>query len=260
MEKEAPPLQPGEDNIEQAPVVENANNVSKQPDLRAKNSGTFNIEMAGNSDKPVKLIFQVDQEHVPFARSVDSKTECFVETVPLQSTSASERLVTGDEENLISFDTAKEGLNVNNKRPRNPSGDEDDVVLPPNKAIKTNKKTHRITFIIPPPLQNNGGEKAVNEQLDPKDGIDAPAPAPGPAAPRERVNILPAAEPMWQAARRHRGSEQKAKLRADHHAQLLEQDIIPSQFLGSDKIARYFIKEGKLPSPMQELILQPRKN
>ena len=107
-------------------------------------------------------------------------------------------------------------------------------------------------MLTPPPLQNNNGNEAPAKMDNPDDTNN-----PGTSkTTKERVKILPSAEPMWIAARRHRGMEQKSKLRADYHQNLLDQDVIPGQFLGMDKLARYFIKEGTLPGPLTTLLME----
>ena len=73
---------------------------------------------------------------------------------------------------------------------------------------------------------------------------------------RWRLAIPPAAEPAWNAAKCHWGAEQMAKLWADHIDHLLENDIIPAAYLGSERLPRYFLQQDNLPTPMLDLILK----
>ena len=61
---------------------------------------------------------------------------------------------------------------------------------------------------------------------------------------------------MWNCAKKHRAMEQKAKLRADTLEYLLSEDLTPGYFLGIDKIPRYNIRDGELPTPLTDLIFK----
>ena len=70
-----------------------------------------------------------------------------------------------------------------------------------------------------------------------------------------RATINPMAEPMWLATRKHFIAEQKVALRHMHLKSLLDDNIIPIEFLGADKLHRYYAsKEGILSTPMMELL------
>ena len=70
----------------------------------------------------------------------------------------------------------------------------------------------------------------------------------------ERPAILSAAEPAWQAHKQHRAAEQRAKLRAQHFIDLIEKDVLPGPSTGADRLPRYLIQDGQLPTPLLLLI------
>ena len=71
--------------------------------------------------------------------------------------------------------------------------------------------------------------------------------------PRARIN--PMAEPMWLASRKHAVAEQKLNLRAAHLKALLDDDIMPEEFLGAEKLHRYYATaNGVLSTAMMTLL------
>ena len=229
----------------------------------------LNIDVTSKSSDPLKLIFQADQETAPIAFSDDPNVVASVNTTPLPSTSHDSDKNRDKNDGPHDISPVNEEICQGIKRRRcNSSDDESNELLPPSKSVKMdgndkNKKRHNVTFVINPPLQNDNLENEAPAQ-QPAEGHNA-APdevastSSAPTASKPRVQILPAAEPMWLAARRHRGAEQKAKLRADFNANLLAQDIVPGQFLGAERLPRYYIRDGKLPASLKDLIIDQGK-
>ena len=70
-----------------------------------------------------------------------------------------------------------------------------------------------------------------------------------------RAIINPMAEPMWLATRKHVIAEQKATLRHQHLKTLLDDKVMPVEFLGAEKLHRYYASaDGKLSTPMMALL------
>ena len=238
-----------------------AQNVSIESASNNPEEWILNVDVVSKTPNPAKLIFEIDQPMAPYALSDDPNVKCSVETFPLPSTSHADKSVLFDVNDPINNAANNDSPVEGKKRRRHSSDDDRSNVLPPFKAAKldckTNKesKKHHVTFLFTPPFQKDNTEAA---SAQPQQGPAAEKQVldDQPPPPNKRVQLLPAAEPMWLAARRHRGAEQKAKLRADFNQELLEKDIIPSSFLGSEKMPRYFIKDGALPLQMKDLIVQ----
>ena len=70
------------------------------------------------------------------------------------------------------------------------------------------------------------------------------------------------AEPMWLATCKHIIAEQKASLRHQHLKTRLYDNIMPAEFLGAEKLHRYYASaDRKLCTPMIYLLRkQAREN
>ena len=136
-----------------------------------------------------------------------------------------------------------------------------------NSEIHDSQQTKHVSF-SPSQRNNNHGDQDEGDQATPPpisqamqtDDITDPEPDPLPTTrgkkkeKRDKVFVPEAAAPAWNAQKRHRGAQQKAKLRADHFASLLELDCIPSCMLGAEKLPRYLLHHGSLPEDFIDLI------
>ena len=241
------------------PLDANVNVSSPESAPTLQYLGYKTLYVTGHGKEPVTVTLEVDQDLTPFAHSNDPDTKCFVTSSPLtpennvqnMGRKLSEAVSVANENPFSNF--------ASNKRRRQSDDDDDDVEKQPNKQAKHGLfgeiHKHKVTFIIPSPLQNNEGGEEVAIEADPPAAVNT-QPGASSSKPRERVKILASAEPMWVAARRHRGMEQKCVLRADFHEQLLAQNVLPGQFLGADRLSRYFIKDGALPVALSDMITQ----
>ena len=262
---------PGEDGSETLQDAaahassQSADNVSIDTACKDPNEWILNIDVVSKTPNPAKLVFEIDQPEAPYALSDDPHVKCDVKTSPLPLTSHAD-IPASDETSGPSNDSVNQDIVIegNKKRRRHSSDDDSSPTLPPAKTAKLDckkteeKKRHHVTFLFSPPFQNNETPKeapAAQPNQAPAATGTSSASDDQPPPPSKRVQILPAAEPMWLAARRHRGAEQKAKLRADFNQHLLEQDTIPSHFLGGDKLPRYYIRDGSLPTSLKDLIV-----
>ena len=246
------------DSAGDEPTNASQNVSNPSPDRPQNYLGYIPLNIRGTGNQPASITLQFDQDLTPFASSNDPATKCWVESGPLITSDTNADLTQHKLSEFVSVATENPfNNNITNKRRRHSSDDDEDVEKLPKKTAKYGPygeiKTHKVTFTLPPssPLQNNENNKEATPAPT-EDAADNNQP--GPSKTRERVKILPAAEPMWVAARRHRGMEQKCKLRADFHTNLLAQGVTPGQFLGADKISRYFLKDGALPTPLAEMI------
>jgi len=129
--------------------------------------------------------------------------------------------------------------NNNGKRERNTSSNDSLEKNKKNLRFSTSNESDKTNSNLVS-LQNNANESEGTQTLD-KDF--------------EKYTVNRAAAPMWTSARRHRLAEAKANMRALHFERLLEQDTIPSPFLGIDKLPRYLLNDnGTLSDEMTTMI------
>lgn len=248
--------------------IDNSKKVSTNAPSSAAHLGAA-MNSNPNSFDAFKLILEIEQDTAPLAASTDPNDKC--EVISFSPTSSktdqTSRSIYADAPrskcNVPNFDIIFTnepfkpipGCTTSNKRRRTSSTDSDssNTALHPNKAQKAitsdgtvKKQTHHVCFTFPiqdPNLPTSGNP------AQPDDAAQAAN-----NSSRARVKIPSSAEPMWNCAKRHRTSEQKCKLRADTLATMLTDDLVPGYFMGVDKIPRFFMKDGELPTRLTDMI------
>ena len=251
-------------------AASDSKNVSNLPSISAKHSGPATHIVQSNDDT-ITIICEVEQDEVPQATSIDPNTKCKVVTFspnvswtdinanlkPLDTHACKPKIKL-----IPTWEpfTPVPGCSTSYKRRRSDSDSNDSLTdQPPSKAQKAlddtgtehKKKKHQVCFTFP--LQADDS-KPNDNQHNGNNSADAATTTPPP--PKQPLKLLTAAEPMWNCAKKHRAMEQKAKLRADTLEYLQSEDITPGYFLGIDKIPRYYIRDGELPTPLTDLIFK----